>query len=235
MFETVLTEGAGGMGISLSSGVTLLMKKYHDLLYESNRVMDLTAVPEGDEAARSHFLDSIASAALLPQGASVLDLGSGAGLPGVPLKILRPDLRLTLLDSNGKRTAFLAAACAECGLDDVKVLTGRAEELVQSSGLRESFDVCISRAVARMTMLAELSLPYVRVGGLFIAMKAGGCEEELSEANRAVTLLGGAMKPLTRYRVPGTQAERVLVQVQKNRSTPPAYPRRFAKIKAKPL
>ena len=197
--------------------------------------MDLTAVPPEDEAARTHFLDSLALLPYVPAGALVLDVGSGAGFPGLPLRLAEPSLRLTLLDANGKRTEFLRRLCPLCGAEDVSVLCGRAEELALLPEYREAFDVVTSRAVARFSMLAELCLPFEKPGGVLLAMKAAGCEEEVREASRAVKLLGGELRDPVPYRIPGGDVTRVLVPVKKTRSTPAAYPRRFAKIKAKPL
>ena len=235
MLEAILLEGAGALGISLPSGALPSFRAYHDYLYEQNALMDLTAVPPGDEAARTHFLDSLALLPYLPEGASVLDVGSGAGFPGLPLRLAEPSLRLTLLDASVKRTQFLSRLCPRCGAEDVSVLCGRAEELSLLPEHRESFDAAVSRAVARFSMLAELCLPFVKPGGVLLAMKAGGCEEEVRETSRAVALLGGELQEPVSYRIPGTDVTRVIVPVKKIRPTPAAYPRRFSKIKARPL
>ncbi len=235
MLEAILLEGAGVLGISLPSGALPSFRAYHDYLYQQNALMDLTSVPPEDEAARTHFLDSLALLPYVPSGATVLDVGSGAGFPGLPLRLADPELRLTLLDANGKRADFLRRLCPRCGAEDVSVLNGRAEELALLSDFRETFDVAVSRAVARFSVLAELCLPFVRPGGIMLAMKAAGCEEEVREAYRGVALLGGKVEDPVSYRLPGTNVNRVIVPVRKIGPTPAVYPRRFAKIKARPL
>ena len=235
MFEEILQNGAGEMGISLPAGAIPYLREYHDYLYEKNKVMDLTAVPEGEPAIRSHFLDSLSLLPYIPEGASVIDVGSGAGFPGLPLKIARTDMKLTLMDANGKRTGFLKELCPRVGAEDVEILTGRAEELTLEEKYREQYDICVSRAVASMSMLCELCLPFVKVGGMMLAMKASGSEEELETASRAVSILGGKLEKKIKYRVPGTEAERYIIPIRKISETPKTYPRRFAKIKSKPL
>ncbi len=235
MLEAILLEGAGALGIPLPSGALPSFRAYHDYLYEQNALMDLTAVLPEDEAARIHFLDSLALLPHVPEGSSVLDVGSGAGFPGLPLRLAEPSLHLTLLDSSMKRTEFLRRLCPLCGADDVCVLCGRAEELSLLPAYRETFDVVASRAVARFSMLAELCLPFVRPGGVLLAMKAAGCEAEVREAEDGVKLLGGILQDPVFYRICGSDVTRVIVPVRKIRPTPAAYPRRFSKIKAKPL
>ncbi len=235
MLESVLKAGADELGIALSTGAVASFQVYHDFLYEKNAVMDLTAVPAGDEAVRLHFVDSLALLPYLPETGSVCDIGSGAGLPGLPLKLARPELDLTLIDANGKRTGFLSELCPRCGAADVSVITGRAEELSLKPEYRDAFDVCVSRAVARLNMLCELCIPFVKPGGVFLAMKAGECREELEEAARAISVLGCHLEPMVTYSVPGTALTRTIIRIRKDDPTPKGYPRRFAKIKAKPL
>lgn len=235
MLETVLTSGADGLGISLPTGAVGSFRAYHDFLYQKNAVMDLTAVAPEDDAARMHFLDSLALLPYIPDGSSICDIGSGAGFPGLPIRLAKPDVKLTLIDANGKRTGFLSELCPVCGVHDAKVVTGRAEELSLKPEFRDAYDVCVSRAVARLNMLCELCLPFVKAGGLFLAMKAGSCGEELDEAGRAISLLGAHLEPLVTYPIPGTELTRTLIRIRKDSPTPKGYPRRFAKIKAKPL
>ena len=176
-------------------------------------------------------------AAILPlvsfTGKRVLDVGSGAGFPGLVLKLLCPDLSLTLLDSTQKRVLFQKEACAVLGLTDVNCLHLRAEEA--PAEMRESFDLVVSRAVARLNLLSELCMPFVAVGGSFLAMKGPAADDELAESKKALPLLGGAEPSVLHYNVPGLDASRTLVRSEKLRPTPPKYPRRFAQMKKQPL
>jgi len=184
---------------------------------------------EEDKAAELHFYDSIHSADLIPQNARVLDIGTGAGFPGIPLKIARPDIRLTMMDSVGKKTKFVLKATEKLSIE-AEVLCARAEDEAQGA-MRESFDCCTSRAVASLRMLAELCLPYVRVGGLFLAYKAD-YELELKEAEKTIHLLGGTLEKVIHS--DGDSNHTVLV-IRKLKKTPQGYPRRFARILKNPL
>ena len=200
-------------------------------LLEKNQVMNLTAITEPQAVAELHFLDSIALLQAVDfQNQRVIDIGCGAGFPGVPLKIAEPSIRLTLLDSLGKRMRWLEEVLPELGVE-AAVVTGRAEEY--AAACREQFDAAASRAVARLNVLAELCLPYVRVGGYFLAMKAAAAAEELEEAKRGIARLGGRVEKTETYDIDG--APRCVIVIRKERPTPPAYPRRYAKIKQSPL
>ena len=207
---------------------------YCETLLETNKVMNLTAIEGEDDTARLHFLDS---AAILREadlaGKSLIDVGTGAGFPGLALKIACPDLRLTLLDSLDKRIGFLRATCGQLGFPEVECIHARAEEIPQ--GLREYFDFAASRAVARLQVLAELCLPYVKVGGLFIAMKGPDIEAELEEAKPAVKKLGGKTETVVPYTIPGTDVTHTLLLIRKTAPTPPNLPRKWAQIKKRPL
>ena len=195
--------------------------------------MNLTAISGEEDVARLHFLDC---AALLRftelEGKRVIDVGSGAGFPGLVLKILRPELDLTLLDSLDKRVRFLAQTAELLGLDGLSCLHRRAEEAAE---LRGQFDAAVSRAVARLDTLSELCLPFVKTGGLFLAMKGPAAAEELDQARRAIRLLGGRVERCEEYPVPGTQLRHCAVLIRKEKDTPPQYPRRWAQIKKQPL
>lgn len=231
--EELLREGLAAMGIDAPAEAIGLLCRYGELLLQKNEVMNLTAIRDEAGVARLHFLDS---AALLTaadfKGKSVIDVGSGAGFPGVPLRILRPDIRLTTLDGVRKKTEFVREACDVLGLSDVETLWGRAEEL---PALRERFDVAVSRAVAELDMLAELCLPFVRVGGQFLAMKGPACAEEAARAERAIETLGGRVRELVRCPIPGTDIVHAVLVIDKTRPTPAKYPRRFAQIKKDPI
>lgn len=229
---------------ALASGLPQLERKLTDAqlntfcafglaLVEKNRVMNLTAITEPEQVARLHFLDCIALlGAANFYGKSVIDVGCGAGFPGVPLKIAEPSIDLTLLDSLKKRMDWLETTLPEFGIE-AQCVAARAEEYALAH--REQYDIAVSRAVARLTMLAELCLPLVRVGGHFVAMKSADSDEELSQAARAIATLGGKVTRIWDYPVPGTDAVHRAVVITKVKATPKPYPRRFAKIKQQPL
>ena len=200
-------------------------------LIEKNRVMNLTAITEPQAVAELHFLDCIALLRAEDfSGRRVIDIGCGAGFPGVPLKIAEPSIELTLLDSLAKRMTWLRETLPGLGVE-AEVVTARAEEFVQTR--REQYDIAVSRAVARLNVLAELCLPYVKVGGAFLAMKGALAGEETEEAKRAVALLGGQIERVFEY--PIQDAVHRVVIIRKIRPTPSQYPRAFAKIKKSPL
>ncbi len=232
MTEDILRQGLSAL--SLPSERIPALLRYGELLAEKNKVMNLTAITDPEEVARLHFLDSAALLALADfRGESVVDVGTGAGFPGLPLRILEPSIRLTLLDAQRKRVDFLQEVCGELGLLDVECVHGRAEEFAASR--RESFGLAVSRAVAALPVLAELCLPLVRVGGKFLAMKSVDTAEELNAAGRAVSLLGGRLEKPLDYVIPGTNIPRRLVIITKITETQKKYPRTFAKIKKNPL
>lgn len=232
MMEAILREGLAGLSLP-GSGVPALLR-YWELLAEKNQVMNLTAITDPEEAARLHFLDSAALLPLADLGnKSVVDVGTGAGFPGLPLKILEPSIQLTLLDAQRKRVDFLREVCQDLGLQDVECVHGRAEAFVQEH--REGFDVAVSRAVAALPVLAELCLPLVKVGGRFLAMKSVDSGEELDAAGRAVSILGGRLEKPMDYGISGTNIWHRLVIITKIYETPKKYPRTFAKIKRNPL
>lgn len=233
MLENILTSGFGQMGLKPHENSIERFRAYFELLDQRSKVMNLTAITGEEDSARLHFLDS--AAPLLQadmSGKSVIDVGTGAGFPGLPLKIMEPSISLTLLDSLDKRVKFLAEVCAATGLDDVRCIHGRAEE---PGELREQYDFAVSRAVARLNVLCELCLPYVRVGGCFIALKGPALGEELEEAKKAISLLGGKVEKIVEYAIPGLDADHNLLIVRKVSPTPKKYPRRFAMIKKSPL
>ena len=234
MLEEILTAGFAELGITPDSAALPRYRIYYERLAEMNQVMNLTAITGEDESARLHFLDSAAIlTAADMRGRRVIDVGTGAGFPGLALKIARPDMALTLLDSLDKRIGFLRGTCERLGFDDVECIHARAEEAARER--RESYDFAVARAVARLELLCELCLPFVKVGGRFIAMKGSDCAGEVNEAARAVSMLGGQLAPIVSYPVPGTDAVHSLVLIEKLRPTPEKYPRRWAQIKKSPL
>ena len=214
------------------------LDRYGRLLLEKNKVMNLTAIREPENAARLHFLDC---AALLNVpgadfgGKALIDVGTGAGFPGMALKILVPTLNVTLLDSLNKRLDWLAETCGALGLQGVRTVHTRAEEQAHFPGFRESFDFAAARAVAELRVLCELCLPYVKVGGAFLAMKGADCQEELDRAAGALKRLGGSVETVWDYVIPGTEICHRVVVVRKCAPTPPDLPRKWAKIQKTPL
>ena len=226
--KELLTRGLTELHIENPQAVDKLLQ-FSDLLLERNKVMNLTAVRDPIEVVTRHFLDC-APLAAYAQGKTMVDVGCGAGFPGMPVALLS-DANVTLLDSLGKRITFLNETIQTLGMENAQAIHARAEEF----GHREMFDLATSRAVARLNILAELSLPLVKVGGLFIAMKAVGSDEEIEEARNAIRLLGGKLEKIEDYTVPCTDVVHRLVIVRKVRPTPSQYPRRFGKISASPL
>lgn len=212
------------------------LARYGQMLIEKNQVMNLTAITDPDQVAQLHMLDC---AALLQccdfQGKRLLDVGTGAGFPGMALKILVPSLDVTLLDSLNKRLEWLDEVSAALALRDIRTVHARAEEKAGEPEFREQFDFVTSRAVADLRMLCEFCLPYVKVGGEMVAMKSAQSTEETSAAGRAVSILGGQLLPAFDYTIPGTNVTHRVVRIRKIAPTPAKYPRRFAQIKKSPL
>lgn len=230
-------NGASELGISLTDAQQGPCLRYLDLLMEWNGRMNLTAVRDPHEALVKHFLDSMTAAPLLPEGEGirVADVGTGAGFPGLVLKILRPDLRLLLLDSLKKRLTFLEAVAGELDLSGVETLHARAEDAGRNPACRERFDVVLARAVAEMRTLSELCLPLVRAGGRFVAMKGPKGGEEQRDAAGAQRKLGARLLETRPANLPYLNEERLLIVLHKERPTPPRYPRRPSEIQREPL
>ena len=230
--KTVLRTGLEQMGLAPTQEALDRLDRYGDLLLEKNQVMNLTAITDPVEVARLHFLDS---AALLPTralaGRRVVDVGTGGGFPGLVLRILDPTIRLTLVDTLGKRVDWLREVCADLGLDDVACVKGRAEELSRTKEHRERYDVAVSRAVAALPLLTELCVPFVAPGGLFLAMKSNKTDDEVDAARPVVAALGGAAPFVMDYDLPGTELKRRIVAVKKAAPTPDRWPRKWAKMK----
>ena len=235
--EERIARGLAALGLTPPPDAAPKLAEYGRLLLEQNQVMNLTAITDPDQVVDLHFLDC---AALLTLGVdfrdkSLIDVGTGAGFPGLPLKILEPSLRLTLLDSLGKRVRWLESVCEALSLDNIACLHARAEEQALAEGFRDGFDLVTSRAVAALPLLCELCLPYVKVGGCFLAMKSVDSGEELNQAGRAIAKLGGRLLPPVDYEIPGCGVRHRVVRVEKLSPTPKGYPRRWAKIQKAPL
>lgn len=236
-FTASLTAAAAASAIVLSPSQVEAFAVYNDLLVDWNEKVNLTAITDPQEVAVKHVIDSLAcyDEAVFPAGCSVIDVGTGAGFPGLPLKIFRPDIRLTLLDSLNKRLIFLREVVERLGLSGVELVHARAEEAGRLKLHRECYRVATSRAVARLNALAELCLPLVAVGGYFIALKGAQYREELDEARRSIALLGGRVETVKPVRLPGLDDCRAVIYVRKAAQTPPAYPRRPGLPEKKPL
>ena len=230
--EQLLQEGLSALGLPTDDIPSLV--RYAELLVEKNKVMNLTAITEPADIATLHFLDCAALLTLADfKGKTVADVGTGAGFPGMPLRILEPSIRLTLLDSLNKRIDFLKEVCDDLGFGDVDCVHQRAEEFAAEH--REGFDIVTSRAVANLRMLSELCLPLVKVGGTFLSMKSVDSDGELEDAKKAITVLGGQVADVKDYVIPGTEVRHRVIFIQKIKETPKKYPRAFAKIKKSPL
>ena len=230
--EQLLQEGLAALGLP-QDGIPALIR-YAELLVEKNKVMNLTAITEPADIAALHFLDSAALLTLADfRDKTVADVGTGAGFPGLPLRIVEPSIRLTLLDAQNKRIEFLKEVCDDLGLADAECVHARAEEF--AADRRESFDLVTSRAVAALPLLCELCLPLVKVGGYFVAMKSVDAGAELDAAAHAIEVLGGAVERIADYDIPGTEVRHRAILIKKVRETGKKYPRPFAKIKKAPL
>lgn len=232
--EELLQDGFAALQLPLDEAALRRYRLYYETLSEKNRVMNLTAIEGEEDTARLHFLDCAALLTLCDfSGARVIDVGSGAGFPGLALKIARPEMDLTLLDSLDKRVKFLRETGGLLGFEDLRCVHARAEEA--PADFRQSFDFALSRAVARLNLLCELCLPFVKVGGRFVAMKGPGAAEELAEAKKAIRTLGGETERVEEYTIPGTEVTHTAVIIRKIADTPARYPRRWAQMKKQPL
>lgn len=230
-----LLAWAGSKKIELSDEQLNSFEKYAELLTDWNTRVNLTAITEPSEIAEKHFIDSltVASACNIKHGASIIDVGTGAGFPGIPLKILRDDIDLTLLDSLNKRIVFLDYVCSQISIK-AETIHGRAEEMSQTPQYREKFDLAVSRAVANLPALCEYCLPFVKVGGMFVSMKGPDGIQEFEKSQNAISILGGKIKEIKKLKLPNKE-ERTIIMIEKIKNTPLKYPRRGVKISKQPL
>ena len=234
-----LASGAQKLGLELTTQQLDQFQAYYDELTDWNRRMNLTAITDYAEVQIKHFLDALTVVLVLEKPLTdsirVLDVGTGAGIPGVPLKIVFPEIRLALLDATAKKADFLQYLTQHLRLSDVEVVVGRAEEVAHDERYREQFDLVLSRAVARLPALTELTLPFCVVGGWFIAMKKGKIDPEVRQAGRAIELLGGVLHGVVKVELPEFDDERCLIVVDKLSPTPRQYPRRPGIPEKRPL
>jgi 16S rRNA (guanine527-N7)-methyltransferase len=234
----LLATGAKALGIRLSETQTSRFVRYYDELARWNERVNLTSITEWEAVQSRHFLDSLSAAlALSPQmlqSSSFIDVGSGGGFPGLPLKLAFPGMRGTLLEATAKKTAFLAHLSETLELEDISVRTGRAETLAHEAEMREAFDMALARAVAEVATLAELTLPFVRVGGIVVMHKKADIADELEQAQGAIETLGGRLREVLPVTLPGLD-ERALVVLEKQHPTPERYPRRSGMPAKRPL
>ncbi|MDF2589223.1 MAG: rRNA m(7)G-527 methyltransferase [Anaerocolumna sp.] len=238
MYNTnIFTDLLQEFHITLSEKQIEQFIKYYEMLIEKNKVMNLTAITEYEEVISKHFVDSLSLIKVFEvrQEVSVLDMGTGAGFPGIPLKIAFPDWEIVLIDSLNKRVNFLNEVITELGLKKISALHGRAEDYGHKIEFRESFDLCVSRAVAKLSTLSEYCMPYVKVNGFFIPYKAGNIEAELDESKAAMHVLGGKVESVNSFNLPKSDIERTLLKIKKIKSTPKMYPRTAGKPAKEPI
>ena len=224
IFESKLSE----LGIVLDKTQKEQFVKFYELLVEWNKVMNLTGITEYEEVNEKHFIDSLSIVKCkdMSSATTVIDIGTGAGFPGIPLKIAFQHLKVVLLDSLNKRINFLNTVINELGLKDIETIHGRAEDFAKMPEYREQFDLCVSRAVANLATLSEYCLPYVKVNGEFIPYKSGDIEEEVENAKKAIKVLGGKIDNVVKFQLPGTEIGRSFVKIKKTEKTPKKYPRK---------
>ena len=232
----LLKTSAEKMGIELSQNQLEKFDLYKKLLLEWNEKMNLTAITDDEGIAIKHFADSISVLPLIEnKNASLIDVGTGAGLPGIPLKIANDGFKVTLLDSLNKRITFLEEVKKELGITNLECIHSRAEDGGRNADLREKFDYCVSRAVARLSVLSEYCMPFVAVGGYFISLKGPDAAEELTEAQKAISVLGGKVEKVVEITITESDLKHCAVVIKKIKSTPKAYPRKAGTAAKKPL
>lgn len=234
-FNSSLIEKAKLLNIQITQEQVQQFYKYMVLLIEWNKKMNLTAITEPEEVILKHFIDSLTVIPYLNKADTVLDIGTGAGFPGIPLKIIEQNKEFTLLDSLNKRIIFLQAVIKELNLKNIQAVHGRAEEFIKQKNLHESYDVVTSRAVARLNVLLEYMLPFVKLGGKCICMKAYDLDEELNDAKRAIEVLGGRIEHIDEVTLPNSDIKRKIIIIKKVKNTPSKYPRKAGTPAKEPI
>lgn len=234
---TILEEGCKELGITLDENQKKQFTDFYEYLVEKNKVMNLTGITEFQEVLIKHFLDSLAcvKAVDMSRIKRIMDIGTGAGFPGVPLKIAFPHLEACLLDSLKKRVNFLEETFQMLKLENITAIHGRAEEYAKNKQYRETYDLCVSRAVSNLATLSEYCLPYVKTGGYFISYKSGTVQEEVEQAQKAVKILGGKIQDVVYFQLPDSEIQRSLVVIEKIKATPGRYPREAGTPLKEPL
>ena len=236
----IFNKGLEELGIELSNDQIEQFVKFYEMLVEKNKVMNLTGITEFNEVIVKHFIDSLALVKIidkerLADDISIIDIGTGAGFPGIPLKIAFPEIKIALLDSLNKRINFLKEVSEELGFENIEFIHGRSEDFGRNPQYREQFDICVSRAVANLATLSEFCVPFVKVGGSFVSYKAGDCGEEVSESIKAVEKMGGKIKTQLEYVVPTSDLNRVLLLIKKEKATPKSFPRKAGTPAKEPI
>ncbi len=232
----LLIDSAKALGIDITDEMEKGFSLYFDKLIKWNERINLTAITDERDVVIKHFIDSLTIIKYLPDGVkSLIDVGTGAGFPGVPVKIIKRNISLTLLDSLEKRIRFLNELVSEIHLTDVNIIHGRAEDLARNPQHREAYDVGTARAVASLTVLSEYILPFIKPGGLFIAMKGSEVKRELDDAQKAISILGGRLESVENFLLPSQNIERNIILIKKFRQTPTQYPRKSGKPTRSPI
>ncbi len=234
---SVFTDLLNTINLTLSDTQIQQFMTYYEMLIERNKVMNLTAITEYEEVINKHFIDSLSIIKVYQNkdNIKVLDMGTGAGFPGIPLKIAFPNWNITLLDSLNKRVNFLNDVINQLKLNNITAIHGRAEDYGKETHYRETYDLCVSRAVAKLSTLSEYCLPYVKINGYFIPYKAGNIDTEVKESQRAIKILGGTLEKVEQFQLPNTDMERSLIVIKKISHTPKQYPRSTGKPSKEPI
>ena len=234
---TSFQRGLDELNLTLTETQIDQFLKFYELLVEWNKVMNLTGITEYEEVVSKHFLDSLlmVKAYDMSKVSSLIDVGTGAGFPGIPLKIAFPELKITLLDSLNKRIKFLDEVISQLGLKEIEAIHGRAEDAAKSADLREKFDLCVSRAVANLSTLSEYCLPFVKVGGMFVSYKSEKITEEMKMAEKAISVLGGEYSNQVEFTLPDSDIYRNLFMIEKKKASPKKYPRKAGLPSKEPI
>ena len=235
--DQILKKSLEKIGIEITDRQKEQFDAYHKLLEEWNKVMNLTGITEYEEVVEKHYVDSLSIVKVMDMAKvdQVRDSGPGAGVPGLPVKLGVPPLKVTLLDSLNKRIKFLNAVIEELGLEDIHTIHGRAEDYAKDTAYREQYDLCVSRAVANLATLSEYCLPYVKVDGMFVPYKSGEIDEEVKESSKAVKILGGKIEDVVKFELPGTDIGRSFVKIHKVKNTAKKYPRKAGMPSKEPI
>ena len=235
--ERFLQEKLGMLSVEVNKEKIDQFNQFYDILVEWNKVMNLTAITDYKDVVEKHFLDSLSIERILKLDdiKAVMDVGTGAGFPGIPLKIIYPELKVTLLDSLNKRVKFLNEVIRQLELKNIDAIHGRAEDIGKNENYREKYDLCVSRAVANLATLSEYCMPFVKVGGVFVSYKSGDIDEEVLKSKKAVSLFGGKIEDVVKFQLPGTDINRAFVKIKKIKEMQKKYPRKSGIPSKEPL